>query len=462
MTSPQHLLALAATRNEERAHFEALAEGTGLELAIFDTVNAALGWLATHAPRCVVFDARLPRADRVCERIRMHREWLGVPLVAMTSEFADEQVAKLYAEGADDVVPWGAWNGIVARLKNLPRLSAAADDSERPLAIVAEPERSRCDLVARALAVAGYEVKTALEARAFAFYLRQFQPHLVVASSALADPESVFEDAPERRLRTTWAVTAPAADVDRLREAFVAHDRLVVVDQAAPPADVLFLSNEIAHASAQSRRETARRIYGAVARFRPVGSDDDDTGFTYNVSENGLYLRTLAPPGAPVVWVDIRPPGSRNTVRLEGRVTWQRTPGSTNVVPAPYGFAVELNAGLGLSHELWRAGCRELAVRHRHAGSASAREAPSVPRPQPRPAAPAQGGVIDLASNRLPDPLPASLRMDEVDAAFDHLELPENAGDETRGAGGTDERGAPARGSVAPERDSEIERLDSL
>lgn len=462
MASPRYLLALAATRNDDRPHFEALAAETGFELAAFDSANAALGWLTTHAPGCVLFGAGLPRVDRVCERIRMHREWLDVPLIAMASQFVDDAVAKLYARGADDVVPWGAWTGIAARLQYMPRTSAPIVDAERPLAIIADPDRARCDLVARVLAGAGYEIKTALDARSLGFYLRQFHPHVVVANAELADPKSAFDAEPELGQRTTWAVTAPASDVERLRDAFAAHDRLVVVEQTAAPADVLFLSNEIAHKSAQSRREASRRLYGAVVRFRPVGSEDDDTGFTYNVSEDGLYIRTLAPTIAPVVWVDVRPPASRTTVRLEGRVTWHRAPGSPTVIPAPYGFAVELNAGLGRSHELWRKGCRELGARRPERGSAAGpREAPSIPRPQPRPST----ARVDYFT----DPLPASLRMSEVEAVLDQLETKVSSADEPDSPGGDTGRepasrdlGTAESDSLPPDGGSEVERLDSL
>jgi hypothetical protein len=117
-------------------------------------------------------------------------------------------------------------------------------------------------------------------------------------------------------------------------------------DSFAPPENVLFAANEIARGGGTEGRGSARLLFGAAVRFRVAGREEDEIGFTYNVSETGLYVRTLvAPPAKESVWLEFQPPRSDRRVRLEGVVQWRRPFGPNDQATVPTGFGIEITDG---------------------------------------------------------------------------------------------------------------------
>ena len=127
------------------------------------------------------------------------------------------------------------------------------------------------------------------------------------------------------------------------------------MDGFAPPENVLFLLNELSHKH-ENKRASARLLYGTSAAFRGAGRDEDDVGFTFNLSAGGLYVRTLAPPEDELVWLELTPPRSERRVRLVGRVAWRRGIAHSATATVPPGFGVEIVDGASSDLKLWRAG----------------------------------------------------------------------------------------------------------
>jgi hypothetical protein len=131
---------------------------------------------------------------------------------------------------------------------------------------------------------------------------------------------------------------ALAAAVQRLADLTNA----VATDGYAPAENVVFLVNEMLRPGTTNQRRTRRVLYGTLVTFRGEGRRAEDSGYTYNLSASGLYVRTLAPPDDDLVWLEMKPPRSERLVHLEARVVWRRPFGRVENATVPPGFGVQL------------------------------------------------------------------------------------------------------------------------
>jgi len=344
------LLVLAKLAPDEERVLSAIAATSNLKLVTCSKVESAIAWLSAEELRVLVFKADLVGADRFCQAVRSRPALAGVPLIALVSDWSDPLVEKLYAHGIDDAIMDRFGPGFVARLRRLP--DRLARPPRRGAAVVAEPDRNRQNLVARVLGNAGYDVKTARDATALSFFVREHKPRLVVGSVALGAPRALISEARRAGCSAPWVVTARRRELPRWAESLAGLERVSVVAATSSPEVVLYAANELMRGEEQPARSEVRHLYATSVLFREPGEESDELGFTYNVSGRGLFVRTLAPPEGDAVWLELRPPKSRRRVRLEGRVTWRRPYVPTAASTGPPGFGVQISAGLsdGVAH----------------------------------------------------------------------------------------------------------------
>ena len=220
--------------------------------------------------------------------------------------------------------------------------------------MVADKDHARCDVIGRVLMNAGYDVKFALDDVALRYYTQQNKPKLVVLSAELGDARKFVDEATVKGLQAAWVVMASRRDLVKHAELLAGVERLAVVASSTPPENVLFTSNELMRQGGPPSREHERVLYGTMVSYKPAGGDQDDFGFTYNISSSGLYVRTLAPPDGSEVWLELRPPRGKRRVRLEAKVMWRRSYDPASGAAVPPGFGVVITDGLGPSVELWK------------------------------------------------------------------------------------------------------------
>jgi Tfp pilus assembly protein PilZ len=93
-------------------------------------------------------------------------------------------------------------------------------------------------------------------------------------------------------------------------------------------------------------RRSERLLYGTSLRFRLAGRGNEDVGYVYNISEGGLYVRTLAPPARwDELWIEFTPPRSDRLVHLDATCVWARKYGPAGTASVPPGFGVEITGG---------------------------------------------------------------------------------------------------------------------
>jgi Tfp pilus assembly protein PilZ len=317
-----------------------------------------------EAPSAVVLPMGGRGAAETCETLRGQVRLAGVPLLGLTEERKDLEFIELYMLGGDDLVREGSADGLARRLRGLVGASPSSGPRRQAsTALVASPDAGWRSVMGRALHAGGYEVRFFQSAEGLVEASMADDVKVVVAAYDLTAEGAVGEAARARDLgsKAAWVVVAPPKKMAAVNAAAASLPRAAVADGYAPPENVLFLANDLIASRGTDKRAAPRLLYGTAVSFRLAGRDADDVGFTYNVSEGGLYVRTLAPlDGGQDVWVDLWPPRSERRVRLAGTVAWRRGFGSQGSTVPP-GFGVKIVDGLAGDLAKWQAGCRAFA-----------------------------------------------------------------------------------------------------
>ena len=235
----------------------------------------------------------------------------------------------------------------------------------RGAAVVADGERGSRVLLARALRRAGYGVTFAIDAEQAIQASLQDGVEMVVFRPARGIDEATTAPERARRLgcKAAWLVGVPPKEIARVRRALAAVPNVAVHDAFGPPENVLFVANDLATRSSRELRASTRLLHGTTILFRVAGGEEDEVGYTFNISAGGVYVRTLAPaPRGADVWLELRVPRSHRRVRLEARVVWTRSFGPNDAATVPPGFGVQITGGSTADLECYTRGYRELAA----------------------------------------------------------------------------------------------------
>jgi hypothetical protein len=353
----RRVIALGNLAGELKTSLEAAVRAVGLELLLTREPARAFVELERDGALAVLVDMATLGAEQFCKRARGTERLRSVPVIGMSRHPNELGFARVFAWGADDLVPLGARMPLERRLLVL-RDTPAPDTTGFGQAVVAEATTQRRALVGRVLAHAGYDVKFAVDRGAVELYASQSETRLVVISAALGDPRRIIENAARAGALPTWIVTVEARSTQRLAASLTGLDRVAVTSTAGAPEDVLFLANELVFSKGARRREW-RALYATPVAFRPRGGDGDEYGFSYDASPSGLYVRSLLPVSTDDVEVELRLPNRDERVRLSGKVARRFAFGSGAIASAPPGFSVKLE-GPAAELSRWTQACTEL------------------------------------------------------------------------------------------------------
>jgi CheY-like chemotaxis protein len=294
--------------------------------------------------------------------VRSDPEHATVPVLVLSPDVDELSFATAFAFGADDVVPLGRARPLIHRLRALPRQKLPLPSNGRGSSLIADPDQARRIVLGRVLKNAGYSVIFATNAEEVRRHAEDAGVKLVVMSNDVdSAPRALIERARAAGSRASWIVTTPPRSLREQRQALAALDGVTAMDGFAPAENVLFVSNELTGRAVANQRSSARLLYGTTVAARGAGRDEDEIGFTYNISLNGLYVRSLVAPDDDSAWLELRPPRSERRVRLVGRVAWRRRFGTSERATVPPGFGVEIVDGAAADLAAWRAGYEAFA-----------------------------------------------------------------------------------------------------
>lgn len=337
-----------------------MAESAGLELLVFGEALEATAWLDKRAPHAVVVDLRVAGVNDVCRKVRSRRQLCSVPIIALTRQLTDGETARFLAVGVDEVLPFSAGTQLFSRLGGLSGASLKPPPHQGVM-IVAEAEPQRADVFGRVFMNAGYDIKYAVDDRSVLFYERDQVANVIVLGAKICEPRALIEEARALGSQAVWVVNTSRRELEALTDELADLEGVAVVARDAPPTDALFFANELRLPPGARQRKGERRLYGTEVRFRDVGGAENDFGFSYNISDSGIYVRTLAPPVSERVWLEVRPPSSQAWAVLEVEVVWRRPFASQSSAAVPPGFGAKIHAGLGQSLLVWKRAVRDFS-----------------------------------------------------------------------------------------------------
>ena len=320
-----------------------------MQVAIETSASDADRWLEQNHPGAIVLDLPPQGAEEALLQLRYNPRLANVPILALADEVSDLAFEEVFGWGGDDLTRRGDDEALARRLRTLALAGEIPTSRVHGTAVVADADRRWRVLTARALRNAGWSVNFAVDAAEVLREAEQPGVELVVSTSALGPSggaDTLVAEARSAGVKVPWVVAAAPKETPRLRAATRGLQNVAVYDSYGPAENVLFVANELLRKGTPNARKSARLLYGATVRFRPSGADQDEIGYTYNLSGGGMYVRTLAPIArGSEAWLEIAPPRSDRRVRLEGKVVWTRGFGPNDVATIPPGFGVQVTGG---------------------------------------------------------------------------------------------------------------------
>jgi hypothetical protein len=337
---------------------EAAAAAT---LRFLRTDDSFLPELSLEDPLAIVVRAAPGTFDTTCTLVRRQASLFTVPVLGLATDRSDLAFRDLYHAGGDDLfdvrgIGADSATFLLRRLRALQRQKVKDSHREEhrqapsPIAIGED-----LPLHARAMANAGVQSSplpvgdhAAKDAPSWRF---------IVASEEHA--RGALPRARAAELDTPWVIVVAPKRMSAVAAWASEYRNVRIMDALAPPENVLFIGNELAYAGESANaRGALRSLFGTTVGFRRAGRDEpDEVGFSYNVSETGMYIRTLASvdPGDDV-WIEMWAPRSSRRVRLVGTAVWQRAFGANDTASVPPGFGIRMRGGLPGDLEIWKAG----------------------------------------------------------------------------------------------------------
>lgn len=317
---------------------------TATEVAA-DDAREFLSQTGGEVPHAVVIDLMSPYTAELIPWLRGESRYFAVPVVALVPRAADLAYVEAFNTGADDVVVRSDYGALTRRIAALRSFDPAKRHKPpRGSAIVAEARGERRRLLGRLLRRAGFNVAFAASGNELVSTVAALDDARVLVISELLPPGGVLSLLYGARAVTSNgqlpAVVMAAGSPDAI--ASEGATGIAVGSDLNPIDNLLFLANEVTRTDFSELRKSARMLFSTLCTFRKAGEMSVVHGLVYNISKDGLYIRSLdAPPRGTKVWIELRPPRSTEAVHLRGTVMWNLAVGSP-ALPAPPGFGLRL------------------------------------------------------------------------------------------------------------------------
>lgn len=318
-------------------------ERASVEVVFIPSAQLLREALEDQTARCVLADSPFEVQD-IARVLRSNANCFSVPLIALSEHISDRIMLELHAVGADDVVAVHDLGGLTRRLAALssfdPRARTALFQGS---CLLAHADVYRRQLFGRVLRQAGFDVSFAGSMSEALQVAERSPPKVLVVSNTLPPDGGRLA---LQRLSEHWVGDMPAVLLASGRNSgSLSPHSWTVVPEEAPPDDLLFVVNELLRPRELLESRASRRLlYATLCSFRAAGELESRMGLTYNISREGLYVRTFdAPPSRGQCWLELRPPGAARACHVRGEIVWTRTLATGARGAAPAGFGVRLS-----------------------------------------------------------------------------------------------------------------------
>jgi CheY-like chemotaxis protein len=323
----------------------------GCAPTVADSAQQAEG-LLSQKPLMAFVDVNLPgqQGDQFCRRLRIDDAFWDMPIVMMTSADKSEVVRRCFLAGADDFAPKPLKkHQVLAKLQTVRSGLKATSIRKVPqrTVLIATEKSFFSTVVTKLLVNSGYQVHARRTVEEALQVLDAPLPiHCAVIDLDLGPGSGLFlqkfRETPAYKEVPVFAVATRAAsrkpdpawsavalyDIDDELESFVKHINGTLMGST----------------SRADRRGKPRVPFYSVVEFRQEGEPDWLAGYGYDLSETGVFVRTLTPlqPKKPLE-VSFRLIDGGSTLLAKGLVVWANVFGPRSVFSYPCGMGLSFS-----------------------------------------------------------------------------------------------------------------------
>lgn len=353
---PADLSVLVVDDNEEiRSMLQRMLRSLGCDVRVAGDGADALAQATAHVPELAFMDLNMPRlsGDEACRALREEPRTREVPVVMLTAADSAAEVMQSWRAGADDFLPKPIR---LAQLRSKVQAVRAGKGgvptrlNQALSLLLVDDSRFFRSLLGGGLEHSGFKLLYASSGQEALEQLDRNRERVAAALVDLVMPGlsgvellRALRAHPRFLDRPLILLTAREAHPEWTLE--VKKLGATVLSKKALPVEALIaeIRNMFAPESAQLR--AAERVpFYSVVHYRPTGQPEGDwqSGFAYNVSTGGIFVRTLSalPPGTRLeLQVKF---GVRAGAGTRGEVVWANGYGPRSSFSAPIGMGIRL------------------------------------------------------------------------------------------------------------------------
>lgn len=329
----------------------------GVEPLLFDSKAACLAALEKSLPllALVDFGSGILNGCDVCRAIKSSKKSADVPVVLISPEGATDKIMQGWVAGADDFLPKpvrvAQLEPKIAAVKKLASASPAqrVPPLERNAILFVEDDQFFRTLLGGALENMGFHLAYVSSGEEALFRLQELNGVAAVIADFVLPGMDGLALATRLRLapggaNTPFFLVTSTDRTPEIEQRVRALPGTVLLSKKNLPVEALVRSVNIALCRVPTElRVTERVTYYTLVEFRTPG-DEWLTGFTYDISAGGLFVRSLTPLTAgSEIEVRIRLPGLAAPATSGGTVAWSNSFGRRKIFSYPMGMGVALS-----------------------------------------------------------------------------------------------------------------------
>ena len=292
--------------------------------------------LSQREPRLILMDLGMGpmRGDECCRRIKENERYSHIPIVMLTGTDAAHEVMHSWRAGADDFLPkpirrLQLASKIEAIRKWDPTTPLGQESASRHRVLLLENRAFYRSRLGGALEHAGFQIlycKNAAEA------LHLLNVHRDEVDLLICDLGSMLGDGMEqaRQLREhasarsallLTSASSPTPEADASSRQLTGHE---ILNKRSIPTEVILAKvNAVLRREAIDIRAAERVPFFSVVEFRGGPSDEWLSGFAYDISTRGIFIRTMTTfPALSKIEMKVRFFAARADIVCDGVVAW--------------------------------------------------------------------------------------------------------------------------------------------
>lgn len=322
--------------------------------------------LSAEPLAAIIIGSETPELAKLISSLREDEALSTVPVILFMSTLDSASLKSAFRQGVDDYLIDGSEEqlaALLAALKNENPWSVGGAPAGR--IILAHHDRLERVKLSRVLRQNGFDVFFVSSIEELESALDQQTPRAVVTSSQLPGP-SIGEivDAHSQGSLPLVLLTANSPE-KRLPESLLNRPRTAMFESGSDVSGLTFIINELcAPQRPKGIRKSARILYGTPISFVHGQGEMAFYGFTYNISIDGVYIRTLTPLPVPSVMdISFKPPFGPQRVIAGAQVAWVKLFGQEGGPISPPGMGVQFTSMMDDDRTVYESGYKRLLIK---------------------------------------------------------------------------------------------------